>query len=501
MRINQYSYIMAEQYYITPQKLHLNKKLQYDCDFAFICFCPFPGIFKKYEIKVSDKNQSRYFVHSHPSNVTFCENNSYKFIVISEVYGGPVSVSIVEELYFYGIRKVIGIGFVGSMSHPIGTNIIAEKSLIEKGTTPHYLNDLNIKFVFRTNDLLDLLPNITPVTVWTTNGFYRERKCDVQEAIDLGCEVVNMDTSHLYASASSLGMNVTYYATVTDMLEDEWKNSLNDVLENESSESIITSQQQKLIDFLISVNTKPQISIYQKRLKDLLDDYNVCKSHGYSHAEEVFKNAMNALNSCTNNLDLKTIETILLAALLHDADDKKFFPKNLNNDNVRKILFDKHEEFTRRVIEMINLVSCSVNGNSLVEESWKLIPRYSDRLEAIGLNGINRCYEYTLTIKNPFITPLTPKPKTLEELWNIATESRHNSYKGASISMIDHFYDKLLRLSNFPKINQWISDKALENTDIMAKFVLDFCNRENVGDYEDDRQFILRFLCDSEKKN
>lgn len=36
-----------------------------------------------------------------------------------------------------------------------------------------------------------------------------------------------------------------------------------------------------------------------------------------------------------------------------------------------------------------------------------------------------------------------------EEIWALATEERYNSYKGKSVSMIDHYYDKLSRLSTF----------------------------------------------------
>ncbi len=48
-------------------------------------------------------------------------------------------------------------------------------------------------------------------------------------------------------------------------------------------------------------------------------------------------------------------------------------------------------EFVDLVLEMISLVSCSKNVDSLpptVGETWKLIPRYADRLEAIGEPGL-----------------------------------------------------------------------------------------------------------------
>ena len=41
----------------------------------------------------------------------------------------------------------------------------------------------------------------------------------------------------------------------------------------------------------------------------------------------------------------------------------------------------------------------------------------------------------------------TPRAKTEEELWAIATPERFAAYVGASDSMVDHFYDKLLHLN------------------------------------------------------
>ena len=101
-----------------------------------------------------------------------------------------------------------------------------------------------------------------------------------------------------------------------------------------------------------------------------------------------------------------------MAALLHDADDHKLFPKNTENENARRILKEAGaaSETIERSIEMINLVSFSRNGDS---ESKNLnllyyFPRHADRLEATGLMGIVRCYQYANTIKNALYTSTTP---------------------------------------------------------------------------------------------
>ena len=63
-----------------------------------------------------------------------------------------------------------------------------------------------------------------------------------------------------------------------------------------------------------------------------------------------------------------------LAALLHDADDKKYFPKNKRYENARsimdKVLKKKADTFDialvkKEACEMISYVSASDNGNSV----------------------------------------------------------------------------------------------------------------------------------------
>lgn len=181
------------------------------------------------------------------------------FIVISEVYGGPVSVTAVEELHYYGIKDIIGVGFMGSLTEklPLGSIIFAKKALIEPGATPHYM----VKWT--NNECIvnyenEIFAESTPVGVWTTNALYREYPQDVKHSLQSGCEVVNMDTSHLYAAAHLLQINVWYYAVVTDVLSspNEWDNNLMDIVKAESKEkSIVYLQQQKLLEFVVNYYT------------------------------------------------------------------------------------------------------------------------------------------------------------------------------------------------------------------------------------------------------
>ena len=546
---------ISEQFYITPRKLHRGRKLPYVFDFAIMCFCPQPLIFKKYIMSeelnkyefsyVSDgdvrkvlreKSQPRYFSHVNNNNILYCTHKDQNFIVLSEIYGsGAPTSATLEELQMYGINKVIGVGFVGSMNKYllVGMNVFASKSFIREGMKLdcEYLTDKNLMFASpssnNSDDFLDRYLGLDPLpaTFWETVDFYRETKSAAEVAKEKGCDVVNLETSYFYIVANALGMNVSYYATVSDMLkieEDEtkWDNLLDDAL-NDPEKSIIMMKQNELVEALIKSHTTNmffQMDIYKLRLKKLLYNNNICQSHDFAHAETVYENARNALICIDSELEFfgklppkndvidlskipkKTIvsyrisQMILLAALLHDVDDRKFFPKNLNNENVKKILYDKSSDFVTHVIEMINLVSSSSNGDSMTDEVWKLYPRYADRIEALGILGVERCYQFTLTIKNPLILSSTPRPKTVEDVWKIATKERYAGYKGKSVSMIDHYYDKLLRLGFFPEINEWLSTEATKRIDVMVRFVLEFCNRDDTGNNEADNKFISKFL-------
>lgn len=244
---------------------------------------------------------------------------------------------------------------------------------------------------------------------------------------------------------------------------------------------------------------------YIDKLALILQKNNVCSSHGIQHAISVMINAKNCINS-TNNIttinDVKhylsniEIKTILLAALLHDADDGKFFPDNKNYENLRLILEDENQELIDQVIYMVNLVSSSKNGDTIPDsikgKEWMLIPRYADRLEAIGMIGIERCFQYGKTTKNPLFVSDTPKCFTFEDIWNNASEERYNNYKGKSKSMVDHYYDKLIRLSIFPIRNEYLDYECNKRRQPIIDFVLFFSNKGTITE-SDVEKFIKSY--------
>lgn len=222
---------------------------------------------------------------------------------------------------------------------------------------------------------------------------------------------------------------------------------------------------------------------------------NISPCHGIEHAKTVMYNAWEALKDYPE-LSKDNILAVLLAALLHDADDGKFFPNHKNNENLKLVLQKKGKAFVDKIEYMVNLVSSSKNGNSIpddvVGKEWMLIPRYADRLEAIGLIGIERCLTYNLQGKRPLYLSTTPRPKTEKEIWAIATKERYEraiAEKNAGESMIDHYYDKLLYISTFPISNTFFDEECKIRRRPLIDFLIMFGKKGSITP-EEIKEFI-----------
>lgn len=239
---------------------------------------------------------------------------------------------------------------------------------------------------------------------------------------------------------------------------------------------------------------------YINKLNNILTTANVCKSHGISHALAVLSHSIKALESYDYGISPSEKLAVKLAGLLHDADDRKFFPDNSNYENLREVISDQPEQVVNLTIQMVQLVSSSANADNVPEDiknkEWMLIPRFADRIEAIGLIGVERCYQYNKTKAQPLYLPETPKVKSEEEIWSIATVSRYNSYVGKSKSMMCHYYDKLLRLGMFQTVNPYLYKLSRERNNVTIRFVLffsslDIMTESNVEKWiENEKQLI-----------
>lgn len=181
-------------------------------------------------------------------------------------------------------------------------------------------------------------------------------------------------------------------------------------------------------------------------LETVFKNSNVDSGHSLGHSLQVLHHSQKVLEEF--DLSDKQKTCVELASLLHDADDKKFFPNNKNDENTRSILDKLKVEKSEvdLIIKIISLVSYRSNKNTETEEKWMYITRFCDRLEAIGKIGIERSYSCTIFFGHPLFLESTKRATTLEELYRIASKERQEKFDGNSASMIDHFYDKILHI-------------------------------------------------------
>lgn len=234
----------------------------------------------------------------------------------------------------------------------------------------------------------------------------------------------------------------------------------------------------------------------EKRLGEILG--GVCASHGLEHALCVTQHTRGAIDAhnaaaASTPIDDDARVLLLLASLLHDADDHKFFaPPSHNAETVLAHCSggQASAEEVAFVLKLIDFVSCSKNGDTIPPEAEAhpeyLFPRYSDRLEALGEVGVRRCYKYNAGVGAPLYCATTPRPRTVEELRGYATEERFRAYKGNSDSMLDHYFDKLLHLSRaIPDDNAYYARVKGERDQILVDILLHYGEHGTLHPYFD----------------
>jgi len=228
----------------------------------------------------------------------------------------------------------------------------------------------------------------------------------------------------------------------------------------------------------------------RNKLQALFTSVGMPESHGMTHCLVVLGHMEKAISAADSNitqhLTPQRIFTLKLASLLHEADDHKYFK---NSKNAKDILEEvlPEDDFKAKIIsdvlEMISYVSASANGNTVpaaaLTNPTYLWPRFCDRLEAVGVVGAVRCYQYNRETTAPLMLPSTPRPVGEEELWGEVTQARWLNYQqgGSSASMMDHYYDKLLQIAHFdPAVvcNSYLQEEATKRVRPLVEICLEF---------------------------
>jgi uncharacterized protein len=239
--------------------------------------------------------------------------------------------------------------------------------------------------------------------------------------------------------------------------------------------------------------------IFYQEHADLIDE-----SHGWEHVYAVYQHAVRAVSCHQPALTERQALQVRIAALLHDADDHKYFPDSFDEqsgqnqcDNARLVMnragIVDQPDVIKGVMEMIRLVSCSTNGNTVPhhianneDQYYKLIPRWADRLEAVGTRGVVRCYLYAQEVGDPLYSDETPRPQSIEEVWQHASPDRFEDYQargGGSIDMLSHYYNCLLHIAHPPPEasgNTYLVDAMMDCATILVQICLHYGKTGNL---------------------
>lgn len=223
----------GEQPIIAPARfLGLNQITPVDnrCAVGIVAFCPFHGLAEKADARPLGRPLLSHINRAQQLQATIAGRD---VLMVERVYGGPVCATVIEEMAYLGVQRVIGCGYSGSLRADImpGDIVVATLGYASDGTTREYTEADEVGPSGRAlaaYEELDaaLRDGVRSACVWTTDAIYREYPSKVAAWADRGADVVNMDTSPLYAVSQSVGIEAIYLSVVSDYVgADEWVES------------------------------------------------------------------------------------------------------------------------------------------------------------------------------------------------------------------------------------------------------------------------------------
>lgn len=162
--------------------------------------------------------------------------------------GGPVTAVLVENLAYWGVKKIISIGLGSSLQKEIqiGDTILVEKAIRDEGTSYHY-EEAN-KYAYVSNDLLFKISNLLQEKniscyvgpIWTTDAIYRETKEEVSEFQKENVLAVDMESASLYTVGKYCNLSYLSIIGISDSIASltwEFHNNVDQI--NESLYNVI----------------------------------------------------------------------------------------------------------------------------------------------------------------------------------------------------------------------------------------------------------------------
>lgn len=195
---------------------------------------------------------------------------------------------------------------------------------------------------------------------------------------------------------------------------------------------------------------------------------NAESGHDWFHIERVYKNALNI------SKDINCDEVVVqLAALLHDIADSKFHDgdETIGPKTAESFLSEINvdSDVVSHVVKIIENIS--FKGGNVIKTFSSIeldIVQDADRLDAIGAIGIARTFNYGGYKNRQIYNPETP----------IVLNMDKETYKNSTAPTINHFYEKLLLLSNQMKTSEG-KKIAQERHQFMESFLEQFYDEWN----------------------
>ena len=176
--------------------------------------------------------------------------------------------------------------------------------------------------------------------------------------------------------------------------------------------------------------------------------------HDFDHTMRVYRMALKIAEQ-----EGAAVETVALAALLHDVDDRKISPETCEKKERAVNFLRQHganDDLIAQVVEAISEVSFS-EGNGRPSTLEGMCVQDADRLDAIGAIGIARAFAFGGSRNRRMHDP----------------EGLDRS------STIQHFYDKLLKLKD--RMNTATGKELAAQRDAWLRAFLDEFYAESDG--------------------
>ena len=190
---------------------------------------------------------------------------------------------------------------------------------------------------------------------------------------------------------------------------------------------------------------------------------NEYSGHDWFHTLRVFRTATRIAEA-----ECADVETVQLAALLHDVDDRKLSPETYaEQKNARSFLAENgvEESVICEICRIISEVSF-VGSDSVVPSTLEgKCVQDADRLDAIGAIGIARAFAYGGNHNRLMYHPdIAPNPNMSKE-----------EYIKSNSTTVNHFYEKLFKLTDMMNTDT-AKLIAKERDEYMKAFIAEFLN-------------------------